>query len=243
VEYYGGGEFMVSDQDLTSLPAKVGPNFDWDGEVVIDGAAPAQPIEKRMMVGFTNITPTSLGMGVQTTIPGKFTLPNLHFDRELLRFANLPDGWYVKSAMWGNVDLTDKGGRFMLDKTEPPLRVTLASDGGRIRVKVMDGDKPVVGRRVNLVPGGLTAAQQLTARLWSCYSDDKGECSVFSLPNEPPKSVFAPGEYMVLAAEIPYNQGADVLDQIWQTLQTVGSKVMVPPGSTGEATIKPVVLR
>lgn len=243
-EFYGFGEFIVTDKDVTTLPAKIGPIFDWEGEVVIDGAAPATPITQPMMVGFTNITPTSLSTGVQTTIPGKFTLKNLHFDRELLRFGNLPDGWYVKSAKWGNAELTDKGGRFILDKVDEPLRISVSPDGSRFRIKVADDrGEPAVGVRVNMAPGNISSAQQLTARLWSCYSDTKGECSVFSLPNETPRTVFAPGQYWVLAAEIPYNQGADVLDQIWRTLQTVGTKVTLSPGSTGEATIKEVVLR
>jgi hypothetical protein len=197
-----------------------------------------------MIVGFTNITPTSLGAAVPTSIPGEFTLQNLHFDRELLRFANLPDGWYVKSAMYGNDDLTDKGGRFMLVRPDVPLKVSVAPDGSRIKVKVSDRDgQPVAGRRVNLVPGGLRSAQELTARLWSCYSDDKGECRVFSLPNETPKSVFAPGEYAVLAAEIPFNQSSDVLDRIWRSVQSEGTRVILPPGSTGEALIEQKVLR
>ncbi len=242
--YFGGGEFIVTDSDLTSLAAKVGPTFDWHGEVVLEGPAPPQPVEKPMVVGFSNITPTSRAAGVRTDIPGKFALENLHFDRELLRFDGLPDGWYVKSAMYGKDDLTDKGGRFYLDRPDEPLKVTVATDGSRIKVKVAnDNGEPVPGRRVSLVPGGLASAQELTARLWNCYSDAKGECSVFSLPNETPRSVFAPGEYVVLAAELPFNQSADVLDQIWRTLQSSGTKLTLPPGSTGEASVKPVVLR
>jgi hypothetical protein len=94
-----------------------------------------------------------------------------------------------------------------------------------------------------LIPGNLSSAQQLTARLWSCYSDDNGECAIFSLPNEPPRSVFAPGDYVVLAAEIPYNQSSDVLDLFWRTIQSKGTKVKLVPGSTGEAAVKQEILR
>ncbi|MEO8098650.1 MAG: carboxypeptidase regulatory-like domain-containing protein [Acidobacteriota bacterium] len=243
-EYYGRGEFIITDKDLDNLTAKIGPNFNWDGEVTLEGPAPGQPLTQPMMVGFTNITPTSLGLGIPSQIPGTFTLPNLHFDRELLRFANLPDGWYVKRAMWGTQDLTQNGGRFMLDRADTPLRVVVAQDGGRFRVTVTDGDgQPAAGKRVNLIPGNLTSAQQLTARLWSCYSDNKGDCMVFSLPNETPRSVFAPGDYVVLAADIPYNQSSDVMDQFWRTIQTKGTRIKLPASSTGEASIKLEVLR
>ena len=94
-----------------------------------------------------------------------------------------------------------------------------------------------------MIPGYVASAQQLTARLWSCYSDDKGECSVFSLPNETPRPVFAPGDYVVLAAEIPFNQSADVLDQLWKTFQSKGSKVKLPAGGTGDVSIKQEVMR
>ncbi len=242
--FYGGGEFLVTDKDLTSIPAKVGPTFDWQGEVIVDGPAPTRPAEQQMAISFGNITPTALRMVTPSEIPGTFAMKNVHLDRELLRFPSLPDGYYVKSAMYGNDDLTEKGGRFSLDKPDVPLRVTVSSGGSRIRVKVIDDEgNPAPGRRVSLVPSGLTSAQELTARLWTCYTDDKGECSLFSLPNENPPGVFAPGDYVVLAAEIPFNQSADVLDQIWRALQTAGTKITLPPGSVGEASIKPVVLR
>jgi hypothetical protein len=243
-EYYGSGTFLITDKDLTSIPARIGPVFDWPGEIIIEGPAPGKPIEQKMQVGFTNITPTSLGLGVPSDIPGKFTLANLHYDRELLGFRNLPDGWYVKRAMWGNDDLTLNGGRFMLDKADVPLKVFIAPDGSRIRVKVTDDQgQPVTARRVSLIPGNLTSAQQLMARLWSCYSDDKGECAVFTLPNETPRPVLPPGEYVLLAAEIPYNQSADVLDQLWRTFQTKGAKVKLPAGGRGEVSIRQEVLR
>lgn len=243
-EYYGSGQFAVTDKDVTSIAAKVGPTFNWEGEVILDGPAPGKPVEQRMMVGLGNITPTSLAARVESEIPGKFTLQNLHFDRELFLFGNLPDGWYVKSAMYGNRDLTLNGGRFMLDVPDAPLKVMVAPDGSRIKVKVTDGEgQPVAGRRVSLIPGNLTSAHQLMARLWSCYSDDKGECSVFSLPNETPRSVLAPGDYTVLAAEMPYNQSADAFDQLWRTIQAKGTKIKLPPASTGQVSIKQEVLQ
>jgi hypothetical protein len=132
----------------------------------------------------------------------------------------------------------------MLDTPDVPLRVVLDSKGSRIKVKVIDDKgQPVPGSRVNLIPSQTNTARDLIARLWSCYTDDKGECTVFTLPNESPRPVFAPGEYTVLAAEIPYNQSADVLDQVWKTFQTEGAKVTLPPGATGEVSIKQVVLR
>ncbi|MEP7355533.1 MAG: hypothetical protein ABI824_20070, partial [Acidobacteriota bacterium] len=177
-------------------------------------------------------------------IPGKFKLPNLHFDRELLRFNNLPDGWYVKRAMWDTQDLIQNGGRFMLDRTDAPLKVVVGTDGGRIHVTVVDAKgEPASGKRVNLIPGNLTSAQQLVARLSSCYSDDQGVCTIFTLPNETPRSVFAPGDYVVMAAEIPYNQSSDVMDLFWRTIQSKGTKIKLQPGSSGEASIKQEVLR
>lgn len=243
-EYYGFGEFLVTDKDLTAIPGTIGPVFNWEGEVLLDGPAPANQPQQPIAIGFTNITPTSLGIRVQAEVPGKFTLPNLHFDRELFRVDNLPTGWYVKRVAWGDQDLTERGGRFILNKAGVPVRVLLGADGSRIRVRVTDSNgQPVPGRRVNLIPGGLTSAQGLTARLWSCYSDDRGECSVFALPNEPPKAVFPPGEYVVLAAELPFNQSSDVLDQLWSALRASGTKLTLPPGGTGDATTRPTVLR
>ncbi|MEP7352719.1 MAG: hypothetical protein ABI824_05760, partial [Acidobacteriota bacterium] len=64
-EYYGRGEFIITDKDLTNLTARIGANFDWDGEITLEGQAPAKPLDRPMTVGFSNITPSSLGLNVQ----------------------------------------------------------------------------------------------------------------------------------------------------------------------------------
>jgi hypothetical protein len=101
----------------------------------------------------------------------------------------------------------------------------------------------VAGSRVIIARSGLPTPQRLAGQLWLSYSDERGECSSFTLVNEPPRAVLAPGEYVVLATEMPYNQTADVLDQVWRAIQNNGTRVVLKPNTTTEVSTKPVVLR
>jgi hypothetical protein len=75
------------------------------------------------------------------------------------------------------------------------------------------------------------------------YSDSNGECATWTLVIEPPRPFLAPGDYYILATDMPYNQTADVLDQIFRALQQSGTRVNLTPGGATEVSIKPVVLR
>jgi hypothetical protein len=55
--------------------------------------------------------------------------------------------------------------------------------------------------------------------------------------------VVAPGEYYVLATEIPVNQTADVLESVWRTLRSDATRVTLRPSETGQVTVKRVTLR
>lgn len=239
----GFGEFTISDRDITSLSIKGSPMFDIPGEVVIDGPPPAEPVTNRITFGFGNVTPTSVATSEQVDIPGKFTLKNLHYDRELIQYNTLPGSWYVKSVMLGDEDLTLKAGRFVLDKNDVPMKVVLSPRGSRIKIKVTDAKgEPVVGHRVILIPRRLSDAPSLASQLWSSYSDVNGECSAFTLPNEPPKVTFAPGEYTVIAVETPFNMDVASHDQLWRALQTEGKRLVLEPEKTTEISLRPTVL-
>ncbi|MEI9813585.1 MAG: hypothetical protein WDO18_13475 [Acidobacteriota bacterium] len=132
--------------------------------------------------------------------------------------------------MYGEEDLTLKNGRFVVDNADAPLKVVLNPRGARIKVRVSDAKgEPVVGQRVIFVPRRLSSAQALASQIWTSYSDVNGECSAFTLPNEPPRVVFAPGEYTVLAVETPYNLNVDSHDQLWRALQSDGKRAVLEP--------------
>jgi hypothetical protein len=242
--FFGRGEFTITDKDISSITVLGAPQFDWPGEVIIDGPAPTEAIKNKMQMTMISVTVTGVGTSATSDIPGKFLLKGLHIDRALLRFSGYPDGWYVKQAMYGDDDLNLRIRRFVLDKPDTPLKVILGQDGARIKIKVVDDKgEPLVNTRVVLVRSGLQQAAKLVGQLMLSYTDERGEASVFSLTLEPPIAAMAPGEYYVLAAEMPYNQTADVLDQVWSTLQTRATKVTLRANTTTEVTVKPVTLR
>jgi hypothetical protein len=241
--YFGGGEFTIIDKDITTLTVSGGPAFDWTGEVVVD-APLEQPEKGKINVAIGRVTTTANTGIAQSDIPGKFTIPNMHYDRNMLYFPALPAGWYVKSAMYGDEDLVKSYGRFAFNKLGTPLKITVSPKGARLKVKVTnEKGEPVPGHRVTLVEAGLATPQKLVARMWTCYGDEKGECAAYTGANEPPRAALAPGQYVVLAAEQPYNLNAAALEALFRALQTQGTRVKLDPGQTLEVALRPVTLR
>jgi hypothetical protein len=192
----------------------------------------------------SDVTITGVQRTTQSDMPGTFTLKNMHLDRARISFSNVPDGWFVKNVWYGDQDLWVTSGRFTFTKLATPVRVVLDPNGARVKVKVTnDKGEPVMGKRVLLVKQGLGSPQKLVGQLWLSYSDQNGECSSFTLVNEPPRAVMAPGDYTVLAADMPYNQTADVLDSVWQAIQSSGTRITLRPGQTADVSVKPVTLR
>jgi hypothetical protein len=242
--FFGSGEFTVIDKDLTKLTVKGSNMFDTQGEIVVDGPPPTPPLTSRVRVVMVALTPTANPTNTDSAIPGKFVLKNRNIDRYFLRIQGLPNGWYIKNVMYGNEDLNLRVNRFILDKPDVPLKVVLGQNGAKLRVKVTDDKgQPVMGKRVIVVRTGLNEPPKLVGQMLTSYSDEAGECSTWTLVIEPPRPVLAPGDYYVLATDMPYNQTADVMEQIHRALQASATKVTLQPGGSTEISIKPVVLR
>jgi hypothetical protein len=240
--FFGTGQFTVSDKDLTSLTVNGAPVFDWQGEVTVDGVL-SDPVPNKLQIRTISTTVTSVGRNTTSEIPGKFTLPNLHIDQYLLVMGGFPDGWYVKNAFFGDFDLKTKVG-LSLNQANVPVKVVLSPKGAKVKVKVTDDKgQPVANKLVSLVRRDLKQPQDLVGRMMRCYSNERGECSVFTLTLEPPYTTVAPGEYIVLAADLPYNKTADAYDQIWRVLQSDGTKVKLEASQTTDIAVKPVILR
>ncbi|MEO8100273.1 MAG: carboxypeptidase-like regulatory domain-containing protein [Acidobacteriota bacterium] len=243
--FIGSGEFQIKDTDLSRLVVNSSTTFDTEGELVIEGPQPAESINTKFSLNMIGLTTTAGGAGAETGIPGTFTFHGLHADRYALRVTPVPDGWYIKSILYGKEDLAQRTARFVLDKPGAPLKVVMRTDGARFHINVTDKKgESLIGQSVLVVRAGLmTSPQRLVGTMMTGYSDARGEISAFTLVNQPPRAVLAPGEYYVLATDIPVNQTADVLESVWRTLQSDATRVTLQPSETGQVTVKLVTLR
>lgn len=243
--FIGSGEFQIKDTDLSRLVVNSSATFDTEGELVIEGPQPTESINTKFALSMIGLTTTAGGASAETGIPGTFIFRGLHADRYALRVTPVPDGWYIKSILYGQKDLAQRTARFVLDQPGTPLKVVMKADGARFHIKVTDKEgEPLIGQSVLVVRAGLmTSPQRLVGTIMTGYSDARGEISAFTLVNQPPRAVLAPGEYYVLGAEIPVNQTADVLESVWRTLQSDATRVTLRPSETGQVTVKQVKLR
>jgi hypothetical protein len=102
--------------------------------------------------------------------------------------ATVPDGYYVKSAQYGAVDVL----RFGLDLRQGAagqLEIDIGTDGGRIEGLVADGaERPVDGARVVLIPAD---SKDGALRRRVAVTNSKGAFSIRGI---------APGDYNVYAS-------------------------------------------
>jgi protocatechuate 3,4-dioxygenase beta subunit len=102
--------------------------------------------------------------------------------------AIVPDGYYLKSAKYGEADVL-RSGLDLSNGTAGVLEMEIGTDGGRIEGSVADGDgRPIDGARVALMP---TDTSNGSLRQKITVSDTKGAFRIRGI---------VPGEYWLCAS-------------------------------------------
>jgi hypothetical protein len=102
--------------------------------------------------------------------------------------AIVPDGYYLKSAKYGEADVL-RSGLDLSNGTAGILEMEIGTDGGRIEGSVADGDgRPIDGARVALMPADTSNG---SSRRKITVSDTKGAFRIRGI---------VPGEYWLCAS-------------------------------------------
>lgn len=173
----------VNDVILTLLPpAKV------SGVIKTDGTPPTPATGVRVMLVPADSGIFFGGQPEQTRDDGSFTLDSVGREHYRLNLMNMPEGTYVRSILMGGQELVDKGLDLTNLGTEATVEVFLSPKAGTVTGVVKDGDKPVSGKTVTLMP---TAKEFGVANLiQNGISDQQG---VYTIKN------VSPGDYLLLA--------------------------------------------
>jgi Carboxypeptidase regulatory-like domain len=118
---------------------------------------------------------------------GSFEFKSVHDGSYAIRVWGLENDGYVKSARRGPDDLFEKGVQ-VEGGVSGKIELTVSSEGAKLEGSVTDGDGPVIGARVRLVPDPLTPYNHL--RIHHTNTDQLGQFSLADI---------APGKYKVTA--------------------------------------------
>jgi len=197
----------VRNRDVENVTLNLSPGFPLPTTVTVEGAAPGTPVPGglRMLIGSS--PPTQGTSPTQDVDPkGSFMIPNVGVDdtrvyvlpllsTPVMAMPGIPDslqGFYVKSAKLGGVDVLDTGFRFA-GEPDKVLAIVLAKNAGSLAGRVEDERKqPASGVFVTLTSNNRGARLYRTDMYRTTSTDAEGKFEVKGLP---------PGEYKVFALE------------------------------------------
>lgn len=162
---------------------------------------------------------------VQGDAQGQFTIPGVPQGDYAIRMLGLPGDAYVKSAVSGDSDIHAKALRIDF-ASPPPIRIVIASDGGRLDGVVLDKTgQPFSEAQVALVPDA--SRQSSPDQYRAALSDDDGRFTLRGIP---------PGEYRLFAWQ--YVEPNAYMDQIYmEGYAQLGTAVSIQPSSSGTVTV------
>jgi len=185
-QYWAGQHVEVADGNVSGVQLQMRPGIEVSGrvEAAEDSKPEFQQIRIALRPDGEREDAVSDDAGVQKD--GTFKLKGLSRTRHSLEVSGLPDGWYLRNATFGSQNaLVD--GLDLAGETNHALVLTISSGAARINGTMLDGDRPVQGAMVRLVPNS-PKLQIMDA--WT------GQDGHFVIAN------VAPGNYRILAAPL-----------------------------------------
>jgi hypothetical protein len=195
----------VRNRDVENVAINLAPGYPLPTTVTIEGAPAGTPLPGGMTMLIGSSPPTQ-GTSPNQPIPpsGSLTITNVGVDdtrvyvlpllsTPVMALPNIPpalQGFYVKSAKLGGVEVLNTGFRFA-GEPDKVLEIVLGKDAGSLAGRVEDERKqPMGGVFVTLLPDMGTARLYRTDMYKTTSTDVEGRFEVKGLP---------PGDYKVFA--------------------------------------------
>jgi protocatechuate 3,4-dioxygenase beta subunit len=176
----------VSGEDITGLEVQLSGGIKLSGKLVAAAGSDVDLTQISVLLS----GPSGLERFgfAEVKKDGAFSFPDLHSTTYGLQVNNLPDGWYVSSAAFGGDNVLDNGLKLGESTGDNTLDVKITPGAGQLDGIVLQGDDPVPGATVKLLPEHAASYRQDLAR--TAMTDQRGR---FVIKN------VVPGGYRLLA--------------------------------------------
>jgi hypothetical protein len=223
----------VGASNIDGITLQLAPGADITGSLTVDGTGP-QPDLKTMRISLSPRDGSAM-MGPGATTSGisdanTFSVANVQPDRYDVRFFGLPDGCYVKSVRFGDVDATDSGLDFSNGVTPGELSIAISTAAAQVDGTVQnDKSEAAPGASIVLIPEGKRRENDTYYKM--ATADQNGQFTIRNIP---------PGEYRLFAFDmVEYGMYQD--PEWLKPFESKGQKLSIKESAHESAQLKLVL--
>jgi hypothetical protein len=152
---------ITVDSDIDGLLVAPGVGSSFDGRIRVEGTAEGRTVKvERLMAEFRPVNadgaPARSGLNMpqsqQAKDDGTFRVTTVFSGQYWLRVRNLPTGFYVKSASFGELDALNRPIALPLTDGELKLEIVISPNLAQVDGRATADGKPVSGGQVVLIP-------------------------------------------------------------------------------------------
>ena len=206
----GSTPLAVAGEDVSGILLTTSKGGTATGAVVFDGPRPASTASIRVTsMAVDSDGPALGGGGASPKEDGSFELKGLSGPR-LIRVANAPPGWTLKSVKLNGTDITDVGTEFKAGETTPGLEVELSNKATAVTGSVTASDGSLLKDYTVVIFSESPEHWRLPMTRWvtGTRPDQDGRFKVQNLPA---------GTYLAIAVDyVPQGEWGDpeLLDRL-----------------------------
>lgn len=231
---FGVTVLSIGDEDLKGIKIAALPGAAVEGEVVLDGPVPNNPLTTKVSVSIEPLLRTFFqgeNANTRADIPGTFTLPPALMDDFAVRvFLNAP-GLYVKDVTYANQSVLHAPLRLGSAIGNAGMRVIVGQDGAKLSASVAGKDgNPVPDTNIVIVPVENVSEGALAANLVTGKTDQNGQYTSQTL---------APGRYYVAATDELFDASAASIARLWASHHSF-TEVDLAPNGQASVTLAPL---
>ena len=225
----------ILDQDLAGLNLVISPGMELQGEVILDGPAPVEPIKTKVNISINPLLRAGLPgerPGATAEIPGTFTLSALlPADYGGLRAFIRAPGCYTKDARLGSASVLYDPIHLGEAQSGATLRITIGRDGATLSATVArTNGQPVPDIQVLAFPAEVTSEAMLQATLKTGQTNQLGQYKSSTLP---------PGKYYVAAVEDSFDATPESIGRLWRARNRF-QEIELAPNGTATVQLEPI---
>jgi len=237
--FFGETEVAVGDKDVHKVNVVGRARISVRGEIAWDGKPPDQPVSAKIRLFLNPMNRAFFQQEIDSThtqvlnVPGEFALQGLLADDYTAMISGIPDGAYVKDILYGGQSALHEP--VHAGKTiGTDLRILLATDGGKISLKVQDKDgNPMPDCTTVLFPESANTEATLADSMLPGQTDQYGTYT---------SSTIAPGTYYVLATSDAVNRTPEGIAKLMRA-RTQAQKVELKANGSASVTLLPISLQ
>jgi hypothetical protein len=227
----GSRPIEVTDRDVTNVELSASRGTSLNGTIAWVGERPELKTNPNVTVFLYPYDRTALQgetLSARLAAPGRFELPYLLSGSYAITATVNAPNVFVKDILFGGNSVRSDPVRVASGSGNPELQVLMGSDGGVIKVRIVDKDgKPAPSVPVAIAPAYASSPSALALDLEFGSTDEQGVFSSGALP---------PAKYQVLTASAPIDMSEDCINRLWRDRASKGKEVELKPRGEQEIT-------